>query len=141
MKASRITIVKQRATLDVSHSETVEAAHRNGRLVGMFTNKDLERTSELEASAELKVRDLLQREPLTVYPDQTCRVAADTMAGNGVGRLAVVSRKDPSCLLGIITRSDLLKARHLQHAEESVKERILTKFPDPRRRNKAPLTR
>jgi hypothetical protein len=47
------------------------------------------------------------------------------MAQTGVGRLPVVSPDEPRKVIGIVTRSDLLKARASQVEEEIVRERFL----------------
>jgi CBS-domain-containing membrane protein len=47
------------------------------------------------------------------------------MAATGVGRLLVISPDKPKELVGIITRSDLLKARARQVEEEMKRERFL----------------
>jgi CBS domain-containing protein len=64
--------------------------------------------------------DLIQREPITVFPWESCRTAAERMAQAGVGRLPVVSPEDPLKVIGIVTRSDLLKPR-ARHVEEEIK--------------------
>ena len=46
------------------------------------------------------------------------------MAENGVGRLPVVSPDDPR-VIGIVTRSDLLKPRAQTVEEEGRRERLL----------------
>ena len=47
------------------------------------------------------------------------------MAEAGVGRLPVVTREDSQHLVGIITRSDLLKARERYLDLEQRRERLL----------------
>jgi CBS-domain-containing membrane protein len=42
----------------------------------------------------------------------------------GVGRLVVVSRDDPGQIVGIVTRSDLLKPQARSVEEESKRERF-----------------
>jgi CBS-domain-containing membrane protein len=69
--------------------------------------------------------DLIQREPITAYPWEPCRVAAERMAQHKVGRLVVVAADNPKKLVGIITRSDLLKPRARQFEEEFKRERFL----------------
>jgi CBS domain-containing protein len=69
--------------------------------------------------------DLIHRAPITVYPWESCRVAAERMAENGVGRLPVVSPDDPGKVIGIVTRSDLLKPRAKSAEEETRRERLL----------------
>src|SRR5262249_14714301 len=53
--------------------------------------------------------DLIHRAPITVFAWESCRTAAERMAAAGVGRLPVVSPDDPGKIVGIVTRSDLLK--------------------------------
>jgi H+/Cl- antiporter ClcA/predicted transcriptional regulator len=69
--------------------------------------------------------DLIHREPITIYPWEPCRAAAERMAENGVGRLPVVSPDDPGKVIGIVTRSDLLKGRAKAVEEEMRRERLL----------------
>jgi CIC family chloride channel protein len=53
---------------------------------------------------------LVQRMPVVVFSDNTLRDAADQMVRAGVGRLPVVNRAAPRCVIGMISRSDLLGA-------------------------------
>jgi CIC family chloride channel protein len=78
-----------------------------GRLVGVLTRRDL---LDPARDAGSKVGDMVRRPPAVAYPDNTLREAADHMVREAVGRLPVVSRDDPTQLVGIITRSDLLAA-------------------------------
>jgi H+/Cl- antiporter ClcA len=68
--------------------------------------------------------DLLDREPITAYPWESCRTAAERMAQAEVGRLLVASPENPTKLVGILTRSDLLKGRARYVAEEAKRERF-----------------
>ncbi len=69
--------------------------------------------------------DLIEMPPVTAFPWETCRTAAERMAQNKVGRLAVVSADHSNRLVGIITRSDLLVPRAKQVEEEEMRERFL----------------
>lgn len=102
----------------------VKATARGRKLLGLIAVSDLEKISALEDVSRLSAQDLIQKAPITTFPEESCRIAADKMAGHSVGRLLVVSASDPDELLGIITRSDLLKARHLHFFEETKMERI-----------------
>jgi H+/Cl- antiporter ClcA/CBS domain-containing protein len=106
----------------------VELVHDKGAkkiVKGVITASDLEKIGKLENIKNLKVKDLLQKNPITIFPEQTCRDAADKMAEQEVGRLLVVDHDNPDRLIGIITRSDLLKARRIYFVEESHKEKTL----------------
>jgi CBS domain-containing protein len=69
--------------------------------------------------------DLLHRPPITAYPWESCRTAAERMAETGVGRLVVVDPEDQEKMVGIVTRSDLLKPRARTAEEERKRERFL----------------
>jgi CBS-domain-containing membrane protein len=73
------------------------------------------------------VYDLLHRAPVTVFPWESCRTAAERMASAGVGRLPVVSPDDPQRVIGLVMRSDLLKPRARQAEEEAHRERFFGK--------------
>ncbi|HEX8155474.1 MAG TPA: CBS domain-containing protein, partial [Thermoanaerobaculia bacterium] len=61
---------------------------------------------------------LLRRPPAVIFADNSLREAADQMVRENVGRLPVVSRDAPRTIVGIITRSDLLRAHERRLAEE-----------------------
>lgn len=76
-----------------------------GALVGVVSRRAL-----LTGPAEGAVQDRLSRAPSIVFLDSSLRDAADQMVLEDIGRLAVVDRAEPTRLLGILTRSDLLRA-------------------------------
>ncbi len=96
------------------------------KLLGVITTADLNKIPPLEKLEGLTAKDLIQKLPITIFPHATCRIAAELMASHEVGRLPVVDPDDQNRLIGIITRADLLKARHEHHKEEEVRERIFT---------------
>jgi CBS domain-containing protein len=77
------------------------------------------------AGAPIIAYDLIHKEPITAFPWESCRVAAERMAQAGVGRLPVVSPEDPKKVIGIVTRSDLLKPRARLVEEEMSRARFL----------------
>ncbi|HVN86707.1 MAG TPA: chloride channel protein [Candidatus Binatia bacterium] len=98
---------------------------QRGQLVGIVTRSNLLEPSVTEAMEVLVVADILEREPLTVSSEESCRSAAETMAQARVGRLPVVAPDDPRRLVGILTRSDLLKPRARAAADEYRRERFI----------------
>jgi H+/Cl- antiporter ClcA len=77
-----------------------------GACVGVLTRRDLLNDRQ-DAAAPLS--RLIQRPPVVVYADCTLRDAADHMVNHSIGRLPVLDRADRINMIGIITRSDLLK--------------------------------
>ena len=69
--------------------------------------------------------DLMHRQPITIFPWESCRTAAERMAEAGVGRLPVVSPDEPKKVVGIVTRSDLMKPRARSAEAEGKRERFI----------------
>ncbi|WP_273271405.1 chloride channel protein [Methanothrix sp.] len=80
-----------------------------GRLVGMITFDDIRRIPPHEQE-KMTVKEVAVRAPITINPHQSAKMAMDLMYENDVGRLAVVEKDDPQKLIGIITRSDVIRA-------------------------------
>jgi len=78
-----------------------------GRLVGILTMQDLDR-GQLEGRHS--VGEACSRELLVAYPDETLAEALRKMGVRDIGRLPVVDREDPGRLVGLLRRSDLIRA-------------------------------
>ena len=105
----------------------------DGTFTGVLTRQELERIiadSEVADALDLQLTAFIQHEPITAYPDEPLRVVVYRMAEHGLTRLPVVDRENPSTLLGLVSLSDLLRARTRNLEEERRRERILTlRFP------------
>jgi CBS domain-containing protein len=108
---------------------------KDGRLVGMVARSNILKqwiasigkgsgAGELSGAEPIIAYDLIEREAVTAYPWESCRVAAERMAQSRVGRLPVVEPDNPRRVVGIITRSDLLKPRGIHAEEEYKRERF-----------------
>jgi H+/Cl- antiporter ClcA/CBS domain-containing protein len=88
-----------------------------GALIGVVTLRDL---FGHHGKEDAVIRDLVRRAPVVAFGSWTLREAADEMVRHDVGRLPVVDQVDPSKVVGIITRSDLLRvhATRLSDANE-----------------------
>ena len=91
---------------------------RDGHLVGLITDQEIKEASPSKGTtmkaqelyyllAELKARDVMKREPITIGPDQTMEVAAVKMLEYKVTGLPVVS--DKGKLVGLITQGDVFR--------------------------------
>jgi H+/Cl- antiporter ClcA len=97
-----------------------------GRLVGMVTRSDLPESARREVLDWLIVDDLMGRRGLVVtWPEEPLRDAADRMLAAGVGRLPVVAPEAPDRLVGLLSRSDVLKALARRVEDEHRRERLL----------------
>ncbi|MEW6221354.1 MAG: chloride channel protein [Thermodesulfobacteriota bacterium] len=81
-------------------------------LYGIITLQDMERAlARPDVNIrQLKVKDVATPSPVTVFPDEPVWSAIRKMAPRDLARLPVVSRHAPGKLLGLISRSDILRA-------------------------------
>jgi len=79
------------------------------KLVGILTPSDIERVLGKDLSA-LTVQDIAAKNPVTIFPDQTLEEAVRRLGSQGLRQLPVVSRHDPSVLLGLLRHSDVINA-------------------------------
>jgi CBS domain-containing protein len=96
------------------------------RLVGMITRSDLPGFVREATSDLLLVADIIRSgPPVVAFPEESLRDAADRMLAAGVGRLPVVASQAPDRLVGVLSRSDVLKALARRAEEENHRERLL----------------
>lgn len=90
----------------------------NSKLVGIITDRDLKEASPSKATtldvheiyyllSEIKIRDLMARNPITIGPDESVEKAAALMLENKISGLPVVENEN---LVGIITQTDIFRA-------------------------------
>jgi chloride channel protein, CIC family len=98
-----------------------------GRLAGVVTGTDLQKLIQAQQSDVngRPLADVIKPNPVVAYPDEPLRVVVYRMAETGFTRFPVVERSSPHKLLGIISLSDLLKARAHHLEEEHRRERVL----------------
>lgn len=75
----------------------------------MITLRDV-RDVPLERRLTTPLTSVMKAKLVTLTPDQTLADAAVLMARHAIGRLPVVDPEEPSKLLGIVSRSDILRA-------------------------------
>jgi CIC family chloride channel protein len=84
----------------------------DGEVVGIITLRDLQKVPH-EDRSKVKVGDVATKDPIIVHPDDTVHSALDRMHEHGVGRLPVVDRDNPKHMVGIISRTDLVRAEEM----------------------------
>ena len=88
----------------------------DGKLVGIITFQDAERVP-IEERVRTKVADVMSKDIVVTYPDENLEQALIKLIQKDVGRLPVVERGNERKLIGLITRSDIMKA----HAREVIR--------------------
>ena len=105
-----------------SQHQGFPVVNERGDLVGVVTRRDL---LDLDTDIAARVGELVRRPAVVTYDDSSAREAADHMVHERVGRLPVVSRRDPRRVIGIVSRSDLLEAHERRlHARHRVERAI-----------------
>jgi len=82
---------------------------KNGRLMGIVTFEDVEKVP-IDERGRKKVSDVMSSDLVVTYPDETLEDSLLKLANYNIGRLPVVSREDKSRLVGLITRSAIIRA-------------------------------
>ncbi len=93
-----------------------------GLLLGVVTRSDV---LKVTAPDETTAGELVHLAPVTAHPSESCRSVAERMAETGVGRVVVVADDSPRKVVGIVTRSDLLKPRGQTVEQESKREKFI----------------
>ncbi|HET8774829.1 MAG TPA: chloride channel protein [Thermoanaerobaculia bacterium] len=86
-----------------------------GKLIGVITRRNF---LDVTKPPSTRAGDLVTHPPAVIFADNSLREAADQMVRENVGRLPVVTREDPRRVIGIVTRSDLLRAHEQRLAAE-----------------------
>jgi CIC family chloride channel protein len=112
-------------------SDTAGSSHQGypvvnaqGELVGVITRRDIFARGPGAGEPET-VAALLRRAPLSVYDDASLEDAVRLMVQEDIGRVPVVRRGPSRRVIGIVTRSDVLRA-YKQRMRES--DRIPGRF-------------
>lgn len=79
-----------------------------GKLWGIVTLKDI-RDKVKQGELDKTVGEIANSNLVVAYPDESLNTVLQRLAAKDIGRLPVVSREDNRQILGIITRSDIVK--------------------------------
>ncbi|MGE0171867.1 MAG: chloride channel protein [Oligoflexales bacterium] len=127
-----ITIPEHLPIKNVMEQYFQKAKHRgfpvvdkSGQVIGMVTMTDIIDAVSHGASEEERAGDLFRKPVECVLTGESCRSVTEKMAHLGVGRVPVLNREEPHQLVGIITRSDLLRARSEQYEVENRREHFI----------------
>jgi chloride channel protein, CIC family len=93
-----------------SHHHGFPVLDEKGELYGIVTLQDLARAVERGPLEGRTVRDIATCSVLTVFSDEPMWVALKRLGTRDVGRLPVVDRHNPRKLVGLIRRSDIVRA-------------------------------
>jgi len=114
------------------------------RMLGVVTRKELRQMVQENArggeGTSLQLSHFLKREPVVAHPDEPLRVVGNRMAETGLTRFPVLERRQegkersaadrgkggaPGTVVGLVSLTDLLKARVINLESERQRERVL----------------
>ena len=93
----------------------------SGALVGLVTRGDLVRAIDT-TEGEATVLDIGARTLVVAFPDELLETALQRMSRAGVGRLPVVSRDEPTRLVGMLGRKGIASAYLAGLNDEDIRE-------------------
>jgi CIC family chloride channel protein len=80
-----------------------------GELVGIIALQDI-REMPVKGIMDVPVKNVMSTRLTTIQPEDSVDQAFRLLRKHDIGHLPVVTAENPRCLVGIITRSDLIKA-------------------------------
>jgi H+/Cl- antiporter ClcA/predicted transcriptional regulator len=101
----------------------------HGSLLNVVDRDQLKAWLEADPGGSARLADVIDRDPVVAYPEESCKSVAIRAAVEKLARVPVVSRGDRK-LLGMVTRYDLLNMYAHDFDEEHLRERF---FRNPRK--------
>jgi CIC family chloride channel protein len=92
-------------------------------LVGIITRGDIVRALRQDEAAQMTVAEAGSTNLIVAFPNEPLHTALTKMLKHNVGRLPVVERNNPTCIVGYLGRAAILSARMRLHDEEHVRQR------------------
>ncbi len=118
----------QRVLLRYGHSG-LSVVNEQDKLVGVISRRDLDLALH-HGFSHAPVKGYMSRNLKTISPDTTLPEIESLMVAYDIGRLPVLQGEQ---LLGIVTRTDVLRQRHQEKIkigeEEEIERKILSYFP------------
>ncbi|WP_292466274.1 chloride channel protein [Methanolobus sp.] len=102
----------------------------NGKLCGMVTLKDV-RDKVDHDDLDKTINEISSKNVEVAYQDESLNTVLKRLAAKDIGRLPVVSKTDRTKLLGIITRSDIVKLYDKKILDKVQRLQREQSVPDP----------
>jgi CBS domain-containing protein len=91
------------------HHTGFPVVDENGDFMGIVALDDVAKI-EKEKRSEFLIRDIVQKNPASIYPEELALDAFKKMRNHNLDRIAVVDEANPKKIVGILTKTDL---RHI----------------------------
>lgn len=137
LMSSPVTTISQDSTVDQAMQVLKRHGHNGapvtddeGRLTGVVSRRDLEHALKFDMH-DAAVTGFMNRQVITASPRDSHVQLEASLIGHGIGRLPVLDEEGR--IIGIVTRTDLLAARHASPRRD-LAERVLDRLPGTPRR-------
>jgi CIC family chloride channel protein len=107
------SLLKAYEVMQTTRSHGIPVVDSGEALVGVITVQDLERAHVETGDRPPTVGEACSRELMVAYPDETMAEALRKMGARDIGRLPVVPRNDPQRLIGMLRRTDMVRAYNI----------------------------
>jgi len=112
---------------EVSRHEGLLIVDANQQLTGIITRGDVVHALAQDTGNGTTVSTAGSHNVIVTYADELLYEAVSKMVNNNIGRLPVVSRRDPRRIVGYLGRSNLMAGRLRHFEDEHVRERRFLK--------------
>ncbi len=112
---------------EVSRHEGLLIVDANQQLNGIITRGDVVHALAQDTGNGTTVSTAGSHNVIVTYADELLYEAVSKMVNNNIGRLPVVSRRDPRHIVGYLGRSNLMAGRLRHFEDEHVRERRFLK--------------
>jgi CIC family chloride channel protein len=102
-----------------THHHGLPVVNESNELVGILTLQDIDRAHQ-SGKENLRVGEACTRDLLIAYPDETMGAVLRRMSTRAVGRLPVVERDNPRHIVGLLRRTDIIRAYDLALTRRAV---------------------
>ena len=123
MKLSELSDRIAQGDSDLSRRQGTLIVDEHDQLVGIITRGDIVRALRQDQAAEMTVAEAGSTDLVVAFPDEPLHAALTKMLNRDIGRLPVVERRNPTCVIGYLGRAALLSARMRLHEEEHLRQR------------------
>jgi CIC family chloride channel protein len=103
------TLARASEMLILTRHHGVPVLNDSGDLAGIFTLQDLDK-NQPDTWANRTLGETCTHDLYVTYPDETIGAALRRMGARDIGRLPVVARNNPDHLVGLLRRSELVRA-------------------------------
>lgn len=105
-----MTLGQLEVEFERTHHHGFPVVDADGSLSGIVTLTDVRHAVAAGMSPATPIERITTRDLVVVYPEQSLNIALRQFALADVGRLPVVDQNNPRRLLGLVRRSDIIKA-------------------------------